>query len=248
MGKTEVNWGGVDISLAKDDNSRISCFDWFIGELNSNSWENYTHEVFDKVGNLNKVAIDLGGWIGVTTIHLSKKFKKVIVVEADSVAVDALRKNLLSNNCKNVEVVEKCVFNNTKEKVFFGKNIHHYAPLGSSMSQIKEVHQDNDYEITTITLKELTEMCGSDEVGFIKVDIEGGEEKILEDLFEICDLKKCSMLLSFHLGWWTDSNLDRFTCLKEKNYKVFTDSGELDKNSIQDFLKNYHLASLLFQF
>lgn len=248
MGKVEVSWGGVNMSLNEEDNSKISCFGWFVGELNKKEWENYTHEVFDKVSDLDKIAIDLGGWIGVTSLYLSKKFKRVIVVEADSIACEALRKNLITNNCENVDVIEKCVFNGTKEKVSFGKNSYHYAPLGSSMSQIKEVHEFDDYEISTVTLRELEKLCGTDELGFIKVDIEGGEENILEDLFEICELKKCVLLLSFHLGWWSDSNLDRFECFRKRQYKVYTETGEINPTSIIDFLKNHHLTSLLFDF
>lgn len=248
MGNITTNWGGIDMILNEEDNSSISCFGWFVNQLNQNLWETSTHEVFTQKSDLNKVAIDLGGWIGVTSIYLSHKFKKVISVEADKVAIEVMRKNLSVNNCENVELVEKCVFNNSVSQISFGRNIHHDAPLGSSMSQTKQTHNDGDYLIDTITISQLCDLCGNDELGFIKVDIEGGEENIFSDLFEICEQKKCSMLLSFHIGWWTNKDLSRFNEIIEKNYRVYAGTYELNKESVESYLNNNHFASLLFDF
>ena len=52
-------------------------------------------------------------------------------------------------------------------------------------------------------------------VSLIKVDIEGGEEHILDQLYAIHSEHKIPMYVSFHHTWWSDKNLDRFVWLTD---------------------------------
>ena len=51
------------------------------------------------------------------------------------------------------------------------------------------------------------------DIGLIKVDIEGGEENIMDDLMKFSSKHKIPVLLSFHLSWWKDQNINRFVYL-----------------------------------
>ena len=53
------------------------------------------------------------------------------------------------------------------------------------------------------------------EISLIKVDIEGGEEFILNDLFILNAKYKMPLYISFHYDWWKDKNLNRFDFLTE---------------------------------
>ena len=244
-----INCNGVSIKLDSVDNQPISCIGWFINELSNNKWEPETFQIFEKVKNENLVAVDIGGWIGVTGIWLSKKFKKVMVVEADKIACEVMRKNLVKNSCDNVEVIEKCIFSQNQKKVFFGKNSYSPQPLGDSMSQYKLSSEDsNDYEIETITISDILDMSTTEKIGFIKVDIEGAEEVILEELLDVCVKNKIKIFISFHIGWWKDKNVKRFESLFGRPFKIYFDGNLIEEKYVTTYLENRPFGSFFFDF
>lgn len=55
------------------------------------------------------------------------------------------------------------------------------------------------------------------DISLVKVDIEGGEENILPDLYQLyCD-HGIPLYISFHHSWWKDKNLDRFAFLTSEH-------------------------------
>jgi 16S rRNA A1518/A1519 N6-dimethyltransferase RsmA/KsgA/DIM1 with predicted DNA glycosylase/AP lyase activity len=88
---------GINFILNEENNKKIHNFHWLIDVLKSQTWEPFTFEIFNKFKDNNKVAIDIGGWIGPTTIYLSKIFKEVITIEADNIAFESLSKNVKDN-------------------------------------------------------------------------------------------------------------------------------------------------------
>jgi hypothetical protein len=57
------------------------------------------------------------------------------------------------------------------------------------------------------------------DISLIKVDIEGGEEHILEQLLNMWNFHNVKLYVSFHYTWWSDKNLDRFGLLTNNNKK-----------------------------
>ena len=184
--------------------------DWLIN--NFAVWEEDTFDVFELCKNNDKIAIDIGGWIGTTCIWLSKHFKKVLVVEACNESVLDMTKNIQLSGCSNVDICNKAIYNELTN-VVFGSHSEHGGQLNSSMTQIKNKSEFNtDVFIETITLNKLLIDYNVSllDIGFIKCDIEGGEEYILEELLTFCMKNKIPLYLSFHIFWWKDQNLERF--------------------------------------
>lgn len=204
-----------DVNYKFDDeqNKLIPNYDWFVNYFKSGEWEKDTFEIFDEVKDSNKVAVDIGAWIGATSIWLSKNFKNVISIEADKEALTVLKSNLKNNHCENVIVIEKAIFNDSVSELFFGKNKNRLGEgHGDSTSQAKTIQTNNDdYTVSTVTLYEILKQY--DNISFIKIDIEGGEEMILEDLFTLSAKNNLKIWVSFHYDWWVDKNLDRFNHL-----------------------------------
>jgi FkbM family methyltransferase len=180
------------------------------------NWENDTFQVFDKYLSKDKVFIDIGGWIGTTCIYGSKKSKKVYVVEADKQSVKDLKYNS-SLNSDNIEIIDKAIFNQSNLEIIFGKNLHlKNSKLNDSTSQIylnKENPTTNDeYKVETITVKDLLLKYNIDpeQISLIKVDIEGSEEHILNDLLELKNIYNLPIYVSFHYTWWSNLDLTRF--------------------------------------
>ena len=89
--------------------------------------------------------------------------------------------------------------------------------MNDSTSQIyySEEMSDEYYLNETITLESIIKIynINTNEVSLIKVDIEGGEENILNNLFTIKNTYNIPLYISFHYELWKDKNLDRFDFL-----------------------------------
>jgi FkbM family methyltransferase len=198
MGFTHIK-NGVEYTFGD-----LSVSPWLID--NFATWEPETFDVFEKMADINLVAIDIGAWIGTTSVWLSKNFKNVISVEADPVSVKCLNETLLLSDCRNVTVVPSPVASK-KQDVFFGPR---HSDWNESMSYMKQWStHPKDIIMSTVTLDELLNI-NIGPIGFIKCDIEGGEEDIITDLLQYSLDNECPVYLSFHVSWWQNQDISRF--------------------------------------
>jgi FkbM family methyltransferase len=247
--KYNFNQHGVEFEFLHDENLTIPSFQWYMDVLSSGVWESDTFEVFKKVKNKNKIAIDIGGWIGSTSIWLAKNFDHVIVVEADKNALVAMKNNFIRNKCYNITIVEKAIHNIDKTNVIFGINEHLNQGLGDSVSQVKnEKKYSEDYEVGTITLNSLIDGYDKEKILFVKVDIEGGEENILNDLIELGVRYKWKIWISFHFHWWENKNIQRFHSSLQKIPKIYLNNTLISVEDFYNSLMVNPLNSYYFEF
>jgi FkbM family methyltransferase len=183
------------------------------------NWENETFDIFDKYLDPNKQFLDIGAWIGTTCLYASKKSSYVVCVEADPISVEKLKTNILLNYFDvKVDVENSAIYNKTT-KILFGPNSSNSTSnFNDSMSQIKLIQtKENDILTNTITFQDLISKYKLYNLSLIKIDIEGGEEFILEEILEYVNINKIPAYLSFHYSWWNDKNLDRFSNLNESH-------------------------------
>ena len=232
--KNIIDSYGCTFIFDAEKNEKIPNFNWFIDVLQKQTWESVTFNIFDQLKDENKIAIDIGGWIGVTSIYLSKIFKSVITIEADVVAFNALSENINDNQCKNVILYNKAFYNSTVDSIVFGVNGFNYdSTLGSSTSQTK-THSDNDsdYSIETISIIDIIKDINPNDIGLIKVDIEGGDEDVFEELITIGSKYGWKIWIAFHYGWWKDTDITRFEKLIPLIKKVSRDTHEISKSEL----------------
>lgn len=169
------------------------------------NWEHDTFRIFDVFLHPTKTCIDIGGWIGTTCIYASRKSKDVVVVEADPLSYKDLVSNCELNDCTNVRAVHKAIFKESGKQITIEGN-------NESISQLR--FNGSGHPVDTISMYDI----GVDfsNVSLIKVDIEGSEEFILDDLVNIHKTYNIPLYVSFHYQFFTDKNLDRFTCLTEE--------------------------------
>lgn len=209
-------------------------------------WEFETFQVFDQLRDPAKVAIDLGAWIGTTSIWLSHHFRSVVAVEADPLSHVALVKNLEASACRNVVVIPRPI---AKERatVVFGSHAHG-GRLNDSTSQIKqEPSSMDDIVVESVTLQDVSTVYDPEDVRLIKVDIEGGEETILEDLIQFGNKHpQCRLYVSFHLSWWKNQDVRRLETLFASACVTHPTFGLLKAPGA--FLQEHQFSSLLFSF
>jgi len=182
------------------------------------NWENDTFEIFDTYLNKDKIMIDIGGWIGTTAMYGSRKSKHVYCIEADTLSFNDLSLNM-NNNCidNNYTLINKAIYNENNIDIGFGKNkFMPNSKLNDSTSQIYE-NTDDINTVKTITIDAIINdyNININDISLIKVDIEGGEEYILNDLYTIYDKCNINLYVSMHYTWWKNKDLHRFTFLTE---------------------------------
>jgi FkbM family methyltransferase len=250
----EFNIYGVQYNFTSSSNDSVKCLDWFLPLFKEGGWESDTFKIFECVKDRDKVAVDIGAWIGPTSIWLSNNFKNVISIEPDPIAYKALKDNLKNSNCNNAITVNRPCYNEEKQRVFgvnsFDKNLAREG-LGSSTSQIKTTTDDSqDCIQTAITLKYLTNFSVFSEICFVKVDIEGGEEYILLDLFEYAQKNRWKLYISFHYNWWREKNILKYKKLFNtpalNNIRVYNKN--LTGNELIYYIINNPFCSVYFEF
>ena len=177
------------------------------------TWEPYTFHIFDRFLDPTKTCIDIGGWIGTTCIYASRKSKNVIVIEADPLSYTDLERNCRLNDCNNVSLIHKAVFNETGRRITI---------VGNNESTSQITLDGSGHPIDTISLNTLLVETKTDPstISLIKVDIEGAEEFILHDLYEMHKTYNIPLYVSFHYSFFKDKNLDRFEFLTEHQKNI----------------------------
>lgn len=214
-------------------------------QSNFHKWEEDTFQAFELVKDKNTIAIDLGAWIGTTAIWLSKNFAHVVAVDADRISLDYLAKNLKASDCYNVSICDRPV-THTNQTVIFGSR---WGELNESISYVKPVADKNhDYTVQSITLDQLLQEyvynnpeLQNKTISFIKCDIEGGEEDIIEDLLLFAYKNNIKVHLSFHHIWWPTKKIDDFKHL----LKLF--KSNCPQEDVCDYIHKNPFAALLLE-
>lgn len=203
------------------------------------SWEPETFRVFDRFADSTKVMVDIGAWVGPTVLYNAHKYQHVFAVEADRVTLPELEANIeLNKLTEKVTLVKKAIYSELTT-IQFGNNQHlNGSAANDSTSQI-QVGTGGGYAVETITFPKLVEGIDPSTIGLIKVDIEGGEENIIEDLLQYHLDHRVPLYLSFHYSWWrTPAKLLR---LKE----LFRHTNITE--TAVDLVQRYPFCSLLFR-
>lgn len=245
MSNLEVHKNDVTFSIPA---TQPTILKWFSDHYTN--WENETFSMINRFIDKEKILIDVGSWVGLLSIPYSYKFSNVIAVEADTEAIKSLKDIIEFNKINNISIVEKAVFNESGKKVFFGPSnfMAEFNCLNQSVSHIKyDQIKQNDYTIDTITLREITEPYLS-KIGLIKIDIEGGEGNIFDDIEYLLE-KNIPMFISFHYPWI--NNKERvstfFKFIENNNIKCYDSDYKLITNSLDTYvIQNNQFTSILF--
>ena len=213
-----------EASFKVEDDYRVPgwCPNGFFQDQFLSGWEKDTLRVIRSFASPSKVLIDVGAWIGPITLYGSKLYDRVVSFEPDPVALKYLKKNLslMRPDGKpqgyNVTLFEKGLsFVTSSEGQLFGGS----KDLGNSETTFlagydffrhtaNEPMQRGSYEdrtsnlikVPTITLEDSLSAAkvNPDDIGLIKVDIEGGEHFLVPALKSFLKVHRVSLLISLH--------------------------------------------------
>ncbi len=155
---------------------------WFWPLVNKNRWGEFEFSSIEKCPN-KKMMWDIGAWNGVTSLYASKLYENVISWEPDWKAYNYLIENIKINDIKNVLCIREGIYNK-EDIISFGEGS---TGRGSSTSSIKSSKNSDLSKIKVSTLSKSVEKYGIPD--FLKIDIEGAEEDIIEELLSL-NIKK----------------------------------------------------------
>lgn len=147
------------------------------------SWDPYTFNWIEK-GKGENIFWDVGAWIGPFSLYASKLYNNVFSFEPDYVAAEILKNNIDSNKILNINLIKKGLYKENTE-INFGFIGNKY---GDSLSSINHPSSIN-MKINTIDITTAIQLYGYPD--FIKIDIEGGEEYLIDDLIRYKFKKMC---------------------------------------------------------
>ena len=190
-----IDHGGASFDVEANDRGENA----FWTKLETGTWEPDTLAIIENHVDSQTLFLDIGGWIGPTTLYAASLGAAVIVVEADPKALPPLRRNVELNPqmAKRIEIVAKALYHNigpTLDKVRFGSR----RKGGDSMSSLVHDKMATAWEVETITPERLAELCRGAAHVFMKVDIEGGEYSIFPKNDALFSLNLSALHLSLH--------------------------------------------------
>ena len=153
-------------------------------------WDNEMFEVFDKYLSKDKVFIDIGDWITPTSLYATRKSKYVYGIEYSEAAAAASDSEA---DTSFTSIMKDNCANNYKRTTV------------ANNTNIETLIQD----AIAATVAPLT-------ISLIRIDIDGKEEDMLSDLYNIHIKYGATLFIKFNYSKWKDKNIDRFQFLTQK--------------------------------
>jgi FkbM family methyltransferase len=157
--------------------------------------------------------IDLGAWIGDNTIPWAKNIDgTVFAIDPSPNNCEFIYKTCQLNNITNVKILQSAI-SNKKEILTTNDNIDHCSfvygnPALNGRTRVDAVSLDYLFEVNAI-----------DNIGYIHLDVEGMEYKILEGSSTLIDA--CRPLISFEQHLEIDDYAVILSYLQNKQYVIF---------------------------
>jgi FkbM family methyltransferase len=220
--------------------------------------EFFIDRVYDNLDLDNcKTVLDIGANVGLWTKYiLSRNARKVYCFEPNKKALSHLKYGLRNDN--NATIIEKAVYKEDATLKFY---INEENSLTSSV--LPESGHSPSYDVDAISLENAINLTGEDKIDLVKIDIEGAEFDIIENLSQGIFDRIDSFLIEYHDFYFTEGmekvnaleqQLERagytihrstipnvkyvFASRIKKNYWV-NRNGLLELNNLHDFSKTF---------
>ena len=135
-----------------------------------------THIYQFEPSRTSKIILDCGANMGLSVLYFSREYPDhhIIAFEPDERIFNVLKENVAVFNLKNVTLHQKAIWNKT-EKLKFSTD-------GGMGGRVENLYSNQKpVEIDAVPLREFL----NDDVDFLKIDIEGAEDIVLNDCKDI---------------------------------------------------------------
>ncbi len=254
-----LNWIPVKSVLVKIDGAILSLpmiLDYII--LVKPDWEEKEREFMTKLNlnynNNNAIVMDIGANIGIYTILLSHIYPKakIIAIEASPTIFEMLRSNCKLNNLlfpsrSNVLLINKAISDKDDITTEFYEKHSMSTMLKEFLTNLSSTiltnkDQLNKKLVKTVTIDNLVETIGVNEISLLKIDVEGAEVLALKGAIKTLTHKKIkNMVIEYH-------SLENYNYIvklleeKELGYTIVNSQERFNKE--KEFINGHIIATL----
>jgi FkbM family methyltransferase len=214
-------------------------------------WEQHTYTFLSRWLTPSTVYFDVGAWIGPTALYAATRCKEVVCFEPDPVAYGTLLGNIALNGLHNVRTY--CVA--MSDRFGVAKMSSFGAELGDSQTSLLNPGRSrNSIDAVTVSWEAFVESAALGLPGVIKIDIEGGEFRLLPSMQGYLEKHKPILCLSTHAPFLGDNRrLDAMRLLRaaltiydtvlDENLTETTLDALEDPRSLSEFRTFYFLSA-----
>jgi FkbM family methyltransferase len=149
--------------------------------------------------NKIKTIVDAGANIGLTSLYLNAHFPNatIIAVEADESNIKVLEKNIVLNGrSKKITALLKALWKNNVDTLYISNDFRDGENWAKSVTTNQTAINAS---VAGITLKDILEILSSGTIDILKMDIEGAESILFEDIQFISLLKSNVRFLALEI-------------------------------------------------
>ena len=156
--------------------------------------------------------IDLGAWIGDNTIPWAKNLNGIVYsIDPSSENCDFISEMCKTNKINNVRIIKSAI-SDKNEVLSTHDHINHCSFSNATLENALHV-------VDAVSLDYLCDIRILDNIGYIHLDVEGMEMKVINGSVNLID--KYRPIISFEQHLEIDKYDDILNFFTKKNYKVF---------------------------
>lgn len=210
-----------DLATVTIDDLKISVPDHPFWAKFAQGWEPDTERIYQSSIKAGSTVLDIGAWIGPTVLFsLACGADKIIALEPNPMSFLSLKQIIELNPQLN----EKATLLNQAISDKSGSLKMGLAEGESDTSTFGI--QGDQIEIQSTTINTLIDQYDLEKIDLIKIDIEGAEVLLSDDLKRLSQKPGQKIHLSIHLPFFPKSADKRCFAQAFKNFTIFDDRGE----------------------
>lgn len=175
----------------------IEHFKGYIELVKNGLWEPNTFRVFDAFLDASHSYIDIGAWLGITSLYGCQKAKHCYAIEPDPVAFGYLKANVALNPSLQAKLTLStvCIYH-CNEPVTLGSRTS--SAGGDSESSVCFSDAPLTWRVEGMTLERYFQEEQIEDCNFIKMDIEGAERTVLPNMKKLLLERKPTLFVAIH--------------------------------------------------
>ncbi len=165
------------------------------------------HQYSFKSQKASPAIIDCGANIGMAILYFKKFYpeSKVMAFEANPVTFNYLKKNIIANNLTNVEIFNLALSDKQGTISFFVDD------QNSLISSLDPNRYGSNRKKVTINCDKLSNFIAGNTFDLAKIDVEGAEFQIMDDLMESKAIQKIEQfIVEYHHNMNETAHLSKF--------------------------------------
>jgi FkbM family methyltransferase len=172
-------------------------FDAYWAYVHHGQWEPQTFALLQTFVHPGAVVVDIGAWIGPTTLFAAIHAKHVLAFEPDPEAFAMLQANVAANPtlAQRISLSKACI-STTDGPVRMGS--HSSETGGDGASSMLYADSSVGWEVEGVRLETALDRAGIAQVDVLKMDVEGAESMLVPALADHLLRNQPTLMLSMH--------------------------------------------------